>query len=81
MDRFWLKSYPEGVPHTVDPDQYRSLGALFDEALRRHAKRPFTVCMERWMRYSELDEHSTALGCFLQGLGLEPGARVALAAN
>ena len=25
MERYWLKSYPEGVPHDVAPEQYRSL--------------------------------------------------------
>ena len=23
MDKFWLKSYPDGVPAEINPDQYR----------------------------------------------------------
>ena len=24
MDKHWLRSYPPGVPHAIDPDQSRS---------------------------------------------------------
>ena len=73
-----LKSYPAGVAHDVHPEQYRSLGHMFDEAFERHADKPFSVCMERWMSYRELDTLSKALGAWLQSRGLEPGARVAI---
>ena len=76
--RPWLASYPAGVPHDIDPDQYPSLPALIEESLRKNAQRPVSVCLERWMSYGELDAHSTALGAWLQARGLEPGARVAL---
>ncbi|MBE7366947.1 AMP-binding protein [Ramlibacter pallidus] len=76
--KHWLKSYPEGVPHEIDPGQYASLTQLLEEAFRKHASRPFSVCMERWMTYRELDELSRALGAWLQGRGLAPGARVAI---
>ena len=78
MDRYWLESYPEGVPHDVDPDQYRSLTHLLEESFRKNAARPFSVCMERWMSYRQLDELSAAIGAWLQAQGLEPGARVAI---
>jgi long-chain acyl-CoA synthetase len=78
MDRPWLKSYPDGVPHDVNPDEFRSLNQLLEASFKKNAARPFSVCMERWMSYGELDELSAALGAWLQGLGLEPGARVAI---
>jgi long-chain acyl-CoA synthetase len=74
----WLTSYPEGVPHDIDPEQYASLTQLLEESFRRHADRPFSVCMERWMTYRELDALSRALGAWLQSRGLPPGARVAI---
>lgn len=76
--KHWLKSYPEGVPHDVDVTQYASLTALLEESFRKHADRPFSVCMEQWMSYRELDQLSSALGAWLQSRGLEPGARVAI---
>jgi acyl-CoA synthetase (AMP-forming)/AMP-acid ligase II len=78
MDKFWLEHYPAGVPHDVDPSQYSSLSQLLEESFRKNADRPFSVCMERWMSYRQLDELSAALGAWLQRLGLEPDARVAI---
>ena len=34
--------------------------------------------MDRWMNYGELERLSGALGAYLQSLGLQPGARVAI---
>lgn len=78
MDKPWLKSYPEGMPAAVDPSQYRSLTQLLEESFKKNASRPFSVCMERWMTYGQLDEFSAALGAWLQAQRLEPGARVAI---
>ncbi len=78
MEKFWLSSYPAGVPHDVDPGQYSSLAQLLEESFRKNATQPFSVCMERWMSYRQLDDLSAAFGAWLQRLGLEPGARVAI---
>ncbi|CAN7216056.1 AMP-binding protein [Acidovorax delafieldii] len=78
MEKIWLKSYPPGVPHDVQPEQYRSVAHLLEESFRKHASSPFSVCMDQWMTYGELDRRSAALGAYLQSLGLEPGARVAI---
>ena len=43
----WLKSYPEGVPHTVEPGQYTSLSQLLEESFRKNANRPFSVRLSR----------------------------------
>lgn len=78
MNRPWLPHYPEGVPHEIDPDRYPNLGALLEESFRRHAREPVAVCMERWMSYGDLDQHSAAIGAWLQARGLAPGTRVAI---
>ena len=78
MDRIWLQHYPEGVPPDVDTTQYRSVADLLEESFKRHANHPFSVCMDVWMDYAELDRLSARLGAWLQSLGLEPGARVAI---
>ncbi len=78
MDKIWLESYPPGVPHEVNPDQYRSLTQMLEESFKKNASRPFSVCMERWMSYGQLDDLSAAFGAWLQGRGLETGARVAI---
>ncbi|MET0936019.1 MAG: AMP-binding protein, partial [Luteibacter sp.] len=78
MQTYARQNYPAGVPHDIDPEQYRSLGQMLEEAFQRHGDTPFSVCMERWMRYSELEALSRALGAWLQAQGLVPGARVAI---
>jgi acyl-CoA synthetase (AMP-forming)/AMP-acid ligase II len=78
LQKNWLKNYPAGVPHDIDPEQYASLTQLLEESFRKNANRPFSVCMERWMTYGQLDAFSRALGAWLQSRGLEPGARVAI---
>ena len=78
MNRHWLKSYPEGVAHEIVPEQFQSLNQLLEDSFKKNAARPFSVCMDRWMSYGELDELSSSLGAWLQSLGLEPDARVAI---
>jgi long-chain acyl-CoA synthetase len=78
MDKFWIKSYPAGVPAEVDYTRYRSLVHLMDEAFSKFAQRNAYVCMDRFLTYAELDVMSKKLGAWLQAQGLAPGARVAL---
>ena len=78
MDKIWLKNYPPGVPHDIEPEQYRSAAHLLEEAMQKHAANPYSVCMERWMSYAELQQQSARLGAWLQAQGIEPGARVAI---
>jgi long-chain acyl-CoA synthetase len=78
MNKFWLKSYPDGVPAEIDTTQYRSLVHLFDESFRKYPARSAYVCMDKFLTFGELDELSKKLGAWLQGKGLKPGARVAI---
>ena len=39
MEKIWLKSYPPGVPADINPDQYRSLVHLLEEAFQKYAER------------------------------------------
>ena len=78
MSKPWLAQYPAGVPATVDVSRYTSLNQLLEESFKLNAQRPFSVCMERWMRYGELDELSRRMGAWLQSRGLPEQARVAI---
>jgi long-chain acyl-CoA synthetase len=78
MEKPWLDSYPPNVPHDIDMSGYRSVAHMLEESFKHNADRPFSVCMDQWMRYRELDEASAALGAWLQSRGLEDGARVAI---
>jgi long-chain acyl-CoA synthetase len=78
MDKFWLKSYQEGVPSEIDPTQYRSLTHLLEEAFRKYADRKAYVCMDKSITFAELDRMSQHMGAWLQARGLKQGARVAI---
>ena len=78
MDKFWLRSYPAGVPAEIDPSRYRSLVHLMEEAFAKYAQRNAYVCMGRFITYADVDAMSRRLGAWLQVQGLEQGARVAL---
>ncbi len=78
MDRFWLKSYPPGVPADIDPAAYPSVVALFEESFSRHRDSRAYVCMDKALTFGEVDSLSMALGAWLQGRGLKRGARVAI---
>ncbi len=78
MTKPWLDSYPPEVPHDIDIGRYRSLAHMMEESFKTNASSPFSVCMDQWMSYRELDTASAALGAWLQSLGLEEGARVAI---
>ena len=78
MEKFWLKSYPQGVPAEIDYTQYRSLVHLMEEAFRKYASRNAYVCMDKFLTYAEVDEYSRQLGAWLQSRGLKKGARIAV---
>src|SRR5262249_12147118 len=78
MDRFWLKSYPPGVPSDIDPSVYPSLVALLEESFAKYRDRNAYVCMDKALTFGEVDTLSAALAAWLQSRGLQKGARVAI---
>jgi long-chain acyl-CoA synthetase len=78
VDRIWLKSYPKGVPAEIDVSAYASVRDVFDRTVADFGPRRAYTCMGRSLTFAELEEKSAAFGAFLQGRGLEKGARIAL---
>ena len=78
MQKPWLSSYPSGVPHDIHPEEFRSLSHLLETSFKNNANAPFSVCMDQWMTYGDVDHASAAFGAWLQHLGLAPDARVAI---
>ncbi|MBU3596530.1 long-chain-fatty-acid--CoA ligase [Polynucleobacter sp. 86C-FISCH] len=74
----WLKNYPEGVPHDVDISEYDSLLDMFEECFERYPNRRACEYLGKFLTYGELDQHSRHFAAYLQNLGLESGARVAI---
>ncbi|MBC3928147.1 long-chain-fatty-acid--CoA ligase [Undibacterium sp. CY21W] len=77
-EKFWLKSYPEGMPAEIDVTQYRSLVQLLEEAFKKFSARNAYACMGKYLTYGKLDLMSQKVGAWLQQQGLKKGARVAI---
>jgi len=77
-EKFWLKSYPEGMPAEVDVTQYQSLVQLLEEAFKKFSARNAYACMGKYLTYGKLDLMSQKVGAWLQQQGLKKGARVAI---
>jgi long-chain acyl-CoA synthetase len=77
--RYWINSYPPGVPADIDPLQIRSVAHLAEESFMRFADRVAFVQMGRNITYRELDAQTRAFGAWLQQhTGLKRGGRVAI---
>ncbi|TAE20944.1 MAG: long-chain-fatty-acid--CoA ligase [Cytophagales bacterium] len=77
--RPWLKHYPPGVPHDVNPDVYTSLTQLIDEGFQKYSSAPAYACMGKQITFAELDEQSKQFASFLQNdLKLQQGDRIAI---
>lgn len=77
-DKPWLLSYPAGVAHRLQYDAYGSLLDLLEESFKRYANRPAYWCMGKHFSYRDIDLASKKLATYLQSLGLEKGARIAI---
>jgi len=55
MEKVWLAHYPQGVVHDINLAQYSSLTQLLNQSFKANSQSPFSVCMDRWMSYGELD--------------------------
>jgi len=77
--RYWINSYPPGVPADINPDEIRSVAHLAEESFTRYADRDAFIQMGRSITYRELDAQTRAFGAWLQQhTGLKRGGRVAI---
>jgi long-chain acyl-CoA synthetase len=78
MHKFWLDSYPPGVPAEVQVDRFQSLNEMFRWVCAQYGKLPAFSNQGTTIRWHELDTLTRNFAAFLQGLGLGRGERVAL---
>ncbi|WP_196137699.1 long-chain-fatty-acid--CoA ligase FadD [Aliikangiella sp. G2MR2-5] len=79
MQKVWLESYPEGVPHEINVDEYQSVLDIFDKSIEEFADKPAFVNMDKVLTYAELDAKARDFAAYLQSeLGLQHGDRLAI---
>lgn len=79
MEKIWLKSYPEGVPHTIDASAYSSVVQLFEESCAKYKDRPAFINMGSELTFEDLNYMTTDFASFLQNVaGLKKGDRIAI---
>jgi long-chain acyl-CoA synthetase len=78
VDKRWFEQYQNDVPHEIDPSQYISLVELFKESCTRYSKKTAYSNLGTEISYSQLDHLSRNFAAYLQQLGLEKGARIAI---
>ncbi len=76
--RPWLAAYPDGVPHDIAPEAYRSLADLLEASFEAYAERAAYSFLGQDFTFQTVDEQSLALAAWLQHQGLVPGDRVAV---
>lgn len=78
-DFTWYKSYPEGIPHTIDPHKYNDLVEVFDNSVKRFNTHVAFKNMDVELTFDQLKQHVDAFAVYLQQkTNLKPGDRIAI---
>ncbi len=77
MEKFWLKSYEPGVPHSIDYPKV-SLYEMFKQTAERFPANDAVSFMGRVLTYQELLSQIDTFAAALEGLGIKKGDRVAI---
>ena len=79
MEKVWLKNYRPGVPETINPDDYKSLGDMFQHSTKKFNKRPAYSNLGRTLSYNDIDNMTRDFAAYLSNeAGLKKGDRIAL---
>lgn len=74
----WLKNYLEGVPHEIDLAGHVSIVELLEVSFAQYPHRIAIESMGYSISYRQLDILSKDFAAYLQTLGLDAGARIAI---
>ena len=80
MEKIWFKEYEKtGIQDKITlPPEHTSLIDVLEQNFQKYGSRDAFVFMDKSITYSELEVASRKFACYLQSLGLEKGARVAV---
>jgi long-chain acyl-CoA synthetase len=79
QDRPWFKSYPQGVPHEIDLEEYRSVVSVLESAINLYRDRVAFSNFGKSLTYGDVDKLSQQFASYLlNDLQLKKGDRVAI---
>ena len=79
MEKVWLKSYPPGVPETIDVDAYQSVAEVFEQAVEKYGDRPAFSNFGKTISYDDLNLLTEQMASYLQRLpNMRKGDRIAI---
>ncbi len=79
MDKPWLQSYPEGVPHEINLNEYESVVDVFEKSVKQFAKYPVFSNFGTSLSYAQLDTLSSHFASYLQHVcKKQKGDRIAI---
>ncbi|WP_440977359.1 AMP-binding protein [Pseudoxanthomonas winnipegensis] len=79
QERPWFASYPAGVPHEIDVDEYRSIVDVLDTAIATYRDKPAFSNFGKVLTYADIDRLSQQMASYLlHELKLKRGDRVAV---
>jgi long-chain acyl-CoA synthetase len=79
MDKAWLKSYPPGMPSTIDVDAYQSIAEVFNQSVVEFSSSPAFTNLGTTLSYADMDRLTGHLASYLQRLpNMRKGDRVAI---
>ncbi|MGD2167526.1 MAG: AMP-binding protein, partial [Gammaproteobacteria bacterium] len=77
--RPWLAEYPSTIPHSIDPDTYESLVALFRARVAMYTEEPAFTNEGTTLTFGDVDRFSAAFAAFLSAQkSLRKGDRIAV---
>lgn len=79
MEKVWLSNYPEGVPETINPDKYKSLGDVFLNSTHKFKDRSAYSNLGVTLTYADIEKMTDSFAAYLtQKRGLKKGDRIAI---
>ncbi|TAA21831.1 AMP-binding protein [Pseudoxanthomonas winnipegensis] len=79
QERPWFASYPAGIPHEIDVDEYRSIVDVLETAISSYRDKPAFSNFGKVLTYADIDRLSQQMASYLlHELKLKRGDRVAV---
>ncbi|MCH2190641.1 MAG: AMP-binding protein [Gammaproteobacteria bacterium] len=79
MEPVWLNSYPQGVPHEINLDEFSSVADVFLKSCAEHENKPAYTSFDHSLTFGEIEQMTAQFATYLQkDLGLKKGDRLAI---